>query len=79
MSITSTLTPRLDWEPMNVGGTGQCAGDIWHIHAYAHPATRYRRASWSVYRHTVKIAYGFATSIAEARRSAEIILASASA
>jgi hypothetical protein len=78
MSTTSTI-PRLTWEPMNVGGTGQGAGDIWHLHAYAHPATRYKRASWSVYRHTVKIAHGRATSFAAARHCAEIILASASA
>lgn len=78
MSTTTTI-PRLVWSPMNVGGTGQGAGNIWRIHAYVHPATRYRRASWSVYRHSEKIAYGFVTSITEARRSAEIILASASA
>jgi hypothetical protein len=76
--VTRVRVPALVWEPMEVTLTrGQQTGDIWHLHAYARPATKYRRASWSVYRHTEKIAYGFATSLGEAKHAAEVIMASA--
>ena len=74
-----TTVNRPTWGPMTADRQGQRTGDIWNLHAYAHPATKYERASWAVYRHTVKIAWGFETSLGKARRAAERVLASCSA
>ena len=65
---------RQTWEPMSIG-SGQTIGDIWNMHAYAHRKSYWTgMASWYVYRHTVKVASGFTSSLASAKKAAEVAL-----
>lgn len=70
------------WEPMSVGGRGQWTGNIWSLHAYAHPKVSRGAwatpARWTLYRHTLKVAEGTAPTIALARRAAEAAMDAAS-
>jgi len=61
------------WETDNLGlGPFQKTGDGWNLHAYAHRKSYWTgKASWSVHRHSVKIAGGFADSLGQARKAAE--------